>query len=316
MKSLYAIVLIIIAAFAGCSGGFVYTNHPALEFADIDYGFAVKSAATSPRIAYIDEGSGKQTLLLVHGLASNAGFWRYAIPALSKHFRVIAVDLPGYGKSGKGAYAYNMSFYAESIHKLLQELRIEKVVYAGHSMGGQIGIHFALKYPQHVEKLILCSPAGLEKFERGEGDWLKNVLTVAAVSQTNEEGIRRNLANNFYTWDDRYEWMVEERCRMAKATEFNDFAYAVVRSVHGMIDEPTSDKLEMITVPTYIIYGEYDGLIPNPYLNPGFPADVFKEGAARIQRCRIYEIKNCGHMLQIERPEEFSNALIEFATAQ
>lgn len=62
---------------------------------------------------------------------------------------------------------------------------------------------------------------------------------------------------------------------MAKAKDFDYFARAVTRSVAGMIDEPTWNKLNKISHPTLIIYGDKDGLIPNPYLHPGFPKDVF-----------------------------------------
>lgn len=305
------LLLTILFTFSGCSG-YLYTDLPGWEFEQIDYGFPVKKALQNPTIAYIDEGSGKETIILVHGLASNAGFWRYVIPELSKHYRVIAVDLPGYGKSSKEPYSFTLSFYAEQIKRLADHLGVKKFVYAGHSMGGQIGLIFALKYPQMLDKLVLAAPAGVEEFERGEGDWLRSVITIKSVKSTTEEGIRRNLTNNFYNWKEKWEWMVEERVRMAKASDFEDFCYTVTRCVNAMLDEPTFNKLNKIKVPTMIVYGKYDGLIPNPYLNPGFTADVFKWGASQIPDCRLVEIDECGHMLQIEKPDEFINAVKDF----
>ncbi len=251
-------------------------------------------------------------LYLVHGLASNAGFWRYNIPELTKHFRVIAVDLPGYGKSQKGDYTYSMSFYADQIKKLIDELNLKNVVYVGHSMGGQIGIKLAIKYPTLLNKLILASPAGFEEFQRGEGDWLRSVMTIKGVKSTTEEGIRRNLAMNFYSWNDKWEWMVEERVRMRKASDFDEFCYAVVRCVNGMLDEPTFDKLSLIKTPTLVIYGKYDGLIPNPYLNPGYTSDVFENGAKDIKDVKLVELDDAGHMIQIEKSDEFNQAVLNF----
>jgi pimeloyl-ACP methyl ester carboxylesterase len=311
MKRILIIALFSFLTLGGCSG-FLYTDKPALEFQEIDYGFKTKSILSNPSISFIDEGSGAQTIILVHGLASNAGFWRYVIPALSQNYRVIAIDLPGYGKSQKGAYPYSISFYAEQIKRFADQLKLDKFTLVGHSMGGQIGIMFALKYPNRLDKLILAAPAGIEEFEQGEGDWLRSVMTKSGVKKTTEEGIRRNLANNFYSWNDKWEWMVEERVRMIKAKDFDEFAYAVVRCVNAMLDEPTFDKIQNISVPTLIVYGKYDGLIPNPYLNPGFTADVFRWGASRIPNSKLYEIDNCGHMLQIEKPEEFTKAVLEF----
>lgn len=311
MKKIIYLFSFALFLFTGCSG-FLYNEKPALEFNDIEYGYPVKKVLTNPYISYIDVGKGEHTILLVHGLASNAGFWRYNIAELSKNNRVIAVDLPGYGKSQKEPYSFKMSFFADQIKRFIDELKINKIVYVGHSMGGQIGIMFAIKYPQNLEKLVLASAAGMEEFKRGEGDWLGSVLTIAGIRKQPEDGVRRNLSGNFYTWSDKWEWMVEERVRMAKASDFDDFAYAVVRSVNGMIDEPTFNKLAKIKTPTFIIYGKYDGLIPNPYLHPGFPADIFTKGAAQIKGSTIHEIDNCGHLLYIEKPDEFNREVLGF----
>ena len=79
-----------------------------------------------------------------------------------------------------------------------------------------------------------------------------------------------------------------------------------------MLDEPTWNKLQGITVPALIVYGKQDGLIPNPYLNPGFTADIFKSGAAKIANSKLVEIDECGHMLIIEKPAEFNKAVLDF----
>lgn len=308
---LYIFTVLALFILEGCSG-FLYWDKPALQFSEIDYGYQTKTVLDNPKIAYIDQGSGEQTIILVHGLASNAGFWRYNIPELSKKYRVIAVDLPGYGKSQKGDYKYSMSFYADQIKRLIEELKIKNVIYVGHSMGGQIGIKLAIKYPELLSKLILASPAGFEEFEQGEGDWLRSVMTMKGVKSTTEEGIRRNLAMNFYIWDDKWEWMVEERVRMRKASDFDEFAYTVVRCVNGMLDEPTFDKLSLIKTSTLVVYGKYDGLIPNPYLNPGHTSVVFENGAKDISNIKLVELDNAGHMIQIEKADEFNKAILDF----
>jgi pimeloyl-ACP methyl ester carboxylesterase len=309
MKTILQIVITLF--FFGCSGGYVYKDSPALEFSHFNYGFTSKFAEVNGiNLSYIDEGSGNQTILLVHGLASNGGFWRYNIGELSKQYRVIAVDLPGYGKSDKGVYSYTMSFYADVVSGMLKQLNIKKVVYVGHSMGGQIGIHFSFRHKDQLEKLILVAPAGVETFSRGDGDWLKSVMTIDFVKKTPEDRIRANLAMNFYSYDDKFEWMVEERAGMSKAKDFEDFCYAVIRSVHGMLDEPTTKWLKDISVQTHIIFGEKDGLIPNPILHGGSSHEIGEMAKAMIPNATLTFIESAGHMVQIEKPAEFNQAVL------
>jgi pimeloyl-ACP methyl ester carboxylesterase len=178
-------------------------------------------------------------------------------------------------------------------------------------MGGQIGIHFSFRHNDQLERLILAAPAGLEPFSRGDGDWLKSVMTIDFVKKTPEDRVRANLAMNFYNYDDKYEWMAEERARMAKAKDFEDFCYAVIRSVHGMLDEPTTKRLNEISVPTHLIFGENDGLIPNPILHGGSSKEVAKIGTDAIHNVTLTFIPEAGHMLQIEKSTEFNNIIME-----
>lgn len=311
MKKLTFLALLGIVVFSGCAG-FKYTNMPALEFQDIDYSFPTKTVLANPSVAYADLGSGENTIILIHGLASNAGFWRYNTSELAKNNRVIVIDLPGYGKSQKGDYPYTLGFYAETVKNLITTLKLKNVTLVGHSMGGQISIIFALKYPELIKKLVLAAPAGFEKFQYGEGDWLRNAIDAKGVRLNPEDGVRKNLAMNFYNWDDKWEWMVEERVRMAKGAEMREFSYAVVKCVSAMLDEPTYNSIAGIQVPTLILYGKYDGLIPNMYLNPGFPSDVFIQGAAKIKNSKLVEIDNCGHMIMIEKADEFNKLVLDF----
>ncbi|MBK7866942.1 MAG: alpha/beta hydrolase [Ignavibacteriales bacterium] len=311
MKKLIFLALLGIIVFSGCAG-FKYQSMPSLEFQDIDYSYPTKTVLSNPSVAYADLGSGENTIILIHGLASNAGFWRYNTSELAKNNRVIVIDLPGYGKSQKGDYPYTLSFYAETVKNLITTLKLKNVTLVGHSMGGQISIIFALKYPELIKNLVLAAPAGFEKFQYGEGEWLRSVMDAKAVRLNPEDGVRKNLAMNFYNWDEKWEWMVEERVRMAKGAEMREFSYAVVKCVSAMLDEPTYNSITGLQVPTLIVYGKYDGLIPNMYLNPGFPSDVFIQGAAKIKNSKLVEIDNCGHMIMIEKAGEFNKVVLDF----
>ncbi len=316
MKSLPLALLITVTMIAGCSSARFYHDAPPLLFDEVDYGFAMtKADINGVTVAWHDSGGKGPALLLVHGLASNAGFWRYNVPDLhAAGYRVIVVDLPGYGKSGK-AYAtpYGMKFYAETLDALLGHLDIKQATVVGHSMGSQIAMTMVLGGSPHVQKLILLSPAGIERFKDGEGRWLKGAVTPEFVINTPEDRIRINLTSNFYNWRDELEWMVEERARMAKDPDFERFAYTVSRCVAAMIEEPVWQKLGSINVPVTIVGGENDNLIPNPYLHGGRTRSVMEAGASAIPDARLYMLENTGHMLQIEQPEQVNRIIIEAA---
>jgi pimeloyl-ACP methyl ester carboxylesterase len=79
-----------------------------------------------------------------------------------------------------------------------------------------------------------------------------------------------------------------------------------------MLDEPTTALLPQVRQPAVIIYGKYDGLIPNPYLHPGRTRPVFEKGAAAMPDARLVEIDDAGHLLIIEKPGEVNRAIVEF----
>lgn len=310
----YIYLLSIIAAIMlnSCATSYYY-NLPSKEFEEIDYKFDInKIKVKNITVAFIDEGKSDNVLLLIHGLGTNAKSWIKNIPSLSKHFRVIAVDLPGYGKSDKGYYQYSMSFYSEVLTELLTELKIKKATFIGHSMGAQISLMTALKYPQNVDKLVLISPAGFEKFTEGEGDWMKSAFTVELVKETTTRNIDVNLRANFYETPDDAAFFVTDRIQIKGAKDFEDYCYAVTRNVTGMINEPMLDELKNIKHETLILFGENDGLIPNPYLHGGNTVDIANFAQSQLQNSKLILIPNCGHMLPFEKAEEANNAIIEF----
>ncbi|MDZ7264899.1 MAG: alpha/beta hydrolase [candidate division KSB1 bacterium] len=285
-----------------------------MEFSEISYPFPVKNIILNQNItlAYIDEGSAQETIIFVHGLGSYLKAWVKNMPMLSDHFRCIAIDLPGYGKSSKGLYPFTMEFYADVLAEFIEKLKLTDVTVAGHSMGGQIGMVMALKYPQKVKRLILTSPAGFEQFTDGEKRWFREVMTVEAVKSTPVQQIRANVAANFYNMPPDAEFMTTDRIALRQANDFEKYCYTVVKSVEGMVDQPVYDLLDKISQPTLIIFGENDNLIPNPYLHGGKTKDIGEIGAAKIPNSKLVMIPHCGHFAQFEKAELFNQAVLEF----
>lgn len=280
----------------------------------LDYGRKVEKLDLSNdiQLAYTDEGRGEQTILFIHGLGSYLPAWNKNIAELTKNYRCIAVDLPGYGHSSKGNYEGSMTFNAAVLKEFLDKQHIKKVTIAGHSMGGQIAMTMALKYPDLVEQLILIAPAGFETFNKGQRQWFRDVMTVDGVRLTTVEQIRSNYAYNFYNMPADAEFMINDRIAMRSANDFIPYCYVVTQNVQGMVNQPIFDFLPEIRQPVLTIFGENDNLIPNRYLNAGRTADYAKKGVAQLPNARLELIPKAGHFVQWEKAAEVNKLIVEF----
>lgn len=292
-----------------------FMNAPSFSsFEEIPYPFAVKKVKVSDEVelAYVDEGSGKETIIFIHGLGSYLPAWKKNIEELRNHYRCIAVDLPGYGKSSKLPHDGSMTFYAGIINKFIEKLNLGKVIVAGHSMGGQIAMVMALYHPEKVKALILAAPAGFEAFTEGQKQWFRNVMTLDGVKKTTAEDIQTNLAWNFYNLPADAEFMITDRLGMRSASDFEAYCHAVVQSVNGMVNEPVLPFLDKIKQPTLIIFGENDNLIPNRFLNPGPTRKIAEKGAALIPGSKLVVLPKTGHFVQYESYKKFNREVREF----
>ena len=310
LKSLVPFILLLVTA---CTAP--YKNLTKINsMNELKYDYAVHYADLSGdiKLAYVDEGKGKETILMIHGLGSYLPAWKKNISELSKYYRVIAVDLPGYGKSSKLPHSGLMSFYAGVIAEFIQKLDLGPVNLAGHSMGGQISMVLALEKPELVKRLILVDPAGFEAFTAGQRNWFKDVMTPNLVRLTTVDAIETNLASNFYRMPDDARFMIEDRIAMRDASDFEAYCLAVARSVHGMVEEPVLEKLTRIKMPTLIFFGENDMLIPNRYLNPGFTSKIANTGAGLIKGSKLVMVPKCGHFMMYEKPDVFNTETRSF----
>ena len=318
---LLAVLIISSTVISGCKTNNLckdmnaYRNiEPLKSLKDLNYPYEVKYAALSGNInlAYVDEGSGDYTIIFIHGLGSYLPAWKKNIEGLKVNYRCIAIDLPGYGKSSKAPHSGMMTFYAGVVNELIENLKLKNVVIAGHSMGGQIGIMAALNYPENIKKLVLVDPAGFEEFTEGQKQWFRDVMTLDGVKKTTIEQIQTNLASNFYNVPDHASFMITDRIAMRTADDFDNYCYAVVQSVNGMVDEPVFQLLDKIKQPTLILFGANDNLIPNRFLNAGKTVNIAMKGHEKIAGSKLIIVPKAGHFLQFEKPEEVNKEIMGF----
>lgn len=315
MKQSFIFLFSILGIIYSC---FSQKGMPLTSMKDLDYGLPVQTAKLDNNIemAYSEQGDNGEYILFIHGLASYIPAWKKNISDLKNDFRCIAIDLPGYGKSSKGNYKVTMDFFADIIAEFCQKKNINKVILAGHSMGGQIAITTALKYPDLVSRLVLIAPAGFETFNKGEKQWFKDVMTVDGVRLTTVEQIRINYAYNFYNMPDDAGFMVDDRIAIRGANDFNDYCYHITQGVNAMVDQPVFEFLPKIKQPSLCIFGSQDNLIPNRYLHGGPTEKVAVSGAQKMPECKIEMIDKAGHFVMFEKADEVNIKIKQFLTNQ
>ena len=298
-----------LAALVGCA-----TPQPSGQaFRELDYPYETRLIDVDGiEVAVAEKGSGDNTLILIHGLGSYMPAWSQNVDALAARHRVIAIDLPGFGRSSKANYQYSMEFFARVVDRVITATEAKNPILVGHSMGGQIAMTHALLFPGRAQRLILVAPAGLETFRKGEGRWLAKAVTKDFVKATPPAAVERNVIANFYDMPDDAAFMITDRIKVMGGPDFDDYAYANSRCVAAMINGPVFERLDEITVPTLVIFGEDDGLIPNPILHGGATRDVAQHAVARFPDGELVLIPRAGHMVMFEQSERVNQAMLRF----
>ena len=264
-------------------------------------------------VAYLDSGGDGKPLLMVHGLSSYSAFWEAQIPWFASHgYRVLALDLPGYGASDRPDAPCDPPWYAHLVGRFMDAMGLQQATIMGHSMGGQIALTLALEAPERVTRLVLAAPAGFERFTDGERDWMKAWWNEERALEADEDAVRANFAMNFDVMDASVERLVMERVRMAGTPEFRGTSVAVSRSIAGMLDAPVLDRLDQIHAPTLIVFGRDDRLIPNPVFHGGDTARFAHRAAARIPGAELVLLSGAGHMVQHDRAEAFDKIVLDW----
>ncbi len=264
-----------------------------------DSGIAKINEAT---IYYEVVGEGKP-LLLIHGLPINSRMWDKQVEELSKQYKVIRFDLPGYGKSG--AHDNDFSF-VEDLKGLLDYLKIETVSIIGLSVGGQIGIDFSLEYPEKVHSLVLASNGIMGWTEFSSERKHFNEKINLSYQEENLEKTIELMCNGWVIGPNRVQDMVSKDI-VSLFAEMIKETYAKEKGKGRMLLPKTNsiERVEEIKIPTLLVTSEFD-----------FPE--FKKIAfylhEKIEGSKIENISGTAHMLNMEKPKEFNATVLGFLT--
>nr|BAB78766.1 2-hydroxy-6-(2'-hydroxyphenyl)-6-oxohexa-2,4- dienoic acid hydrolase [Terrabacter sp.] len=258
------------------------------------------------KIHYNEAGEGHPVVLLHGGGPGATGWSNYSpnIEALSKHFRVIAPDMPGWGDSD--AVDFGTLDHVEAAVQLLDALGIEKAAFVGNSMGGHTSIRLAAERPDRISHLITMGPpVQMKPFLFGAGGPSEGIkIMYAAYHDPSPEAMSRLVEIMVYD-KERFaspELMKERSEAALKRPEH--LANVVAKIPHAPIPIWVDQaKLGGITAPTLLIHGRDDRVAT-------FEGSLFLN--ANIPNSRAVLINRCGHWAQLEHAAEFNRLVTDF----
>lgn len=265
-------------------------------------------------IAYVDVGpKNAPVIFFIHGLGNAIIVWNKNIATLSQNYRCIAIDLPGNGLSSKDInYPYSMEFFAEAVSDFIFQLKLQNVFLCGHSMGGQIALTIAEKNLQAISGLVLCAPAGIERFNTIEKNLYKSTMLFVDMLSTEENSLRKAINNSFYIMPDSAPLLIQQLVDIMQLQDRAHYRLMMEKCIGAMLDEPVYDNFSTIEVPVHIIFGEKDGLIPNKIIHPMSIKQMLDNAIPEFKNASYQLIAQCGHFLQWEKPQDVNHYIDAF----
>lgn len=251
-------------------------------------------------------------LCLLHGLGSSALAWSRAMPSLAMKRRVLAFDLPGCGDSDKPHRRFGLGAYADIVFSALEHLGVPAAPWAGHSMGAQISMVAALARPEAIPALSLVSPAGIERFSKIERWMLEKGVTRDWVRKQNPRQLKQALELAFHRVPAEADWLLQRRLDL-KGAALLGYAYAFSGGVQAMLEAPVHQHLGELSMPTQVLFGAEDRLVPNRMMHPMLsPRRLLQTATKRIPRSDAQLIPETGHLLPFEAPHRVAAELLGF----
>lgn len=250
------------------------------------------------KIHYIEAGSGPDVLLL-HGLGGDATNWEFTVPALASKYHVWAPDQIGFGASDKPMINYRVQTLVDFLEAFCQKVGIDKATLVGNSLGGWTAAEFTLEHPERVEKLVLVDSAG---YSFANAPTKPTRAMLLALNPSTVAGAKTVLGLIFshqsLVTDANARLLFQKHLANNDGYTINAFIDSILRG-----EDLLDDKLGGIKVPTLIVWGRDDHLVP---LASG------EQFAKDIAGSQLKVFDGCGHVPQIECAAPFNAELGKF----
>lgn len=298
--------------------GFEYP-WPVSHFSFVSQGEAVGMAYMDVKPTGVANG---RTVVLFHGKNFCAATWQDTIAALTEAgYRAIAVDQIGFCKSTKPThYQYTLQQLAGNTRALLTSLGITHATIIGHSLGGMLGLRYALTFPGELEQLVLVDPIGLEDWKAKGVPWQSVDAWYRQELNTTADSIRAYQRATYYagTWDAKYERWVQMLAGLYRGPGHDIVAWNAALVDDMAFTQPVFYEFERVATPVLLMVGDKDTTAIGKNLAPpavratlgDYPV-LAKAAVARFPHAHLIEFPDFGHAPQIQAPDVFHKALLD-----
>ena len=266
----------------------------------------------SVELYYEEHGTG-DPLLLIMGLAADSQAWMFQIPDFEKHYRVVAFDNRGVGRSSKPAGPYSIHDMADETAGLLDVLGIDKAHVVGVSMGGMIAQELVLRHPERVRALVLACTypepdADIERTRTFTVEQFGGSVDTSGgihvdLKALNPMMFLQQLLPNVFNQSFIEKELPKLMQIFSGALQYGFSMEAILGQVGAVMSHKATDRLHRITNPTLVITGDADRLVP----------PVSSEILAReIPNAKLVKIPGGSHGFNFETPDVFNREVLDF----
>ena len=247
-------------------------------------------------LSSLDQGQG-EVILFIHGFPLDHTMWRNQIEEFSSTHRVLAIDLPGFGKSAASSHEMTIIGFADQLLAFLDEIGVtKKVTLCGLSMGGSIAMQFALRHPHRLSQLILCdcrAAADSVEAQKMRHDLADRVLREGPECVAQAMPARLFAASTL----EQQPEVVQSIQAVIRSTA----AASVAGGSRALANrEDVVSRLGEIAVPTLVIVGSEDVIST---------VEEMRQIAQRLPQATLIEISGVGHMAPLESPTAVNSAI-------
>jgi 3-oxoadipate enol-lactonase len=267
-----------------------------------DTGNNIKITVNDLTVSYDDEGQdGAPVIIFIHGFPFNKSMWDKQVKTFKENYRVIAYDVRGHGDSDAGTDAFSIDLFANDVINFMDELKIDKTMLCGLSMGGYIALNAVNNNPDRFDALILC-----------DTNCLADTPEVKEKRMQTIESIKKNGVEKFA--DESIKNLFAPESFSTKKAEITAVRNMIVNTTKKSLSETlrafyerkeTRSKLKDFNLPTLIFVGKEDKVTPVA------AAQLIHEN---IQESILCVLEHAGHLSNLENPTEFNKQFEEFVS--